>query len=54
MKNYDKNKESSYLKYYDWNNLCGWTMCEKLPIGNFKWIEKDDITKFDEKFIKKL
>ena len=25
-KNYDKDKESSYLKYLDENNLCGWTM----------------------------
>ena len=27
-------------------------MSEKLPGRNFKWIEKDDISKFDEKFIK--
>ena len=24
----------------------------KLPVGDFKWIDKDDILKFDEKFIK--
>ena len=27
-------------------------MSQKLPVRNFKWIEKDDISKFDEKFIK--
>ena len=27
-------------------------MCKKLPVGDFKWVEKDDILKFDEKFIK--
>ena len=27
-------------------------MSQKLPIGNFEWIEKDDISKFDETFIK--
>ena len=27
-------------------------MSEKLPVRNFKWIEKDDISKFDEKSIK--
>ena len=27
-------------------------MSEKLPVRNFKWIEKDDVSKFDEKFIK--
>ena len=27
-------------------------MSKKLPVRNFKWIEKDDISKFDEKFIR--
>ena len=52
MKNYDKNTESSYLEYLDANNLYGWAMSQKLPVDGFKWIEKDDISKFDEKFIK--
>ena len=51
-RNYDKNKESSYLEYLDANNFYGWAMSEKLPGRSFKWIEKDDISKFDEKFIK--
>ena len=37
MKDYDPDKESSYLMYLDANNLYGWAMCQKLPIGNFKW-----------------
>ena len=32
--------------------LYEWAMSKKLPVGNFKWIEKDDLLKFDEKFIK--
>ena len=24
MKNYDKNKEPSYIMYFNANNLCGW------------------------------
>ena len=52
MRDYDKNKESWYLEYLDANNLYGWPMSQKLPVTNFKWIEKDDISKFDEEFIK--
>ena len=50
MKNYDKNKESSFLEYVHANNLYGWAMSKKLPVRNFKWIEKDDL--FTEDFIK--
>ena len=46
MKKYDKNKESSYLKYLDPNNLYGWEVPQKRPVGNFKLMEKDDISKF--------
>ena len=52
MNNLDKNEESSYLEYLDANNLYGWAMSQKLPVRNFKWIEKGDISKFNEDFIK--
>ena len=52
MRNHDKNKESTYLEYLDANNLYGWAMSQKLPVRNFKWIEKGDISKFNEDFIK--
>ena len=35
MKNYDKNKESSYVKYSDANNLDEWAMSQKLPVNSF-------------------
>ena len=35
MKDYDKNKKSPYLKYWDVNNLCGCAMSQKLPVNNF-------------------
>ena len=52
MKNYDKNTESLYLEYLDTNNLYGWVIPQKLPVDDFKWIKEDDLSKFDEKFIK--
>ena len=50
MKNYNKNKESSYIQYLDANNLYGWAMSQKLPVNGFKWINY--VTEIDEKFIK--
>ena len=39
VKNYDKNKETSYLEFWDVNNLYGWEMSQKLPVNNFEWIK---------------
>ena len=50
MKDYDKNKESSYLHYWDVNNLYGWAMSQKLPLNNFQWIK--DNYQFNEDLIK--
>ena len=43
-------KESSYLQYWDVNNLYAWAMRQKLPVNNFVWIK--DIYQFNEDFIK--
>ena len=51
MENYNKNIESSYIKYLDANNLYGWAMSQKLPINGFKWTK--NLSKFNEDFIKK-
>ena len=50
MKDYEKSKESSYLKYWDLNNLYGWAMSQKLPVNSFEWIE--DTSQFNEDFIR--
>ena len=50
MKSYNSSKENSYLMHVDANNLYGYAMCKKLPIGDFKWIEDTSI--FTEDFIK--
>ena len=50
MEDYNKSKESSYLQYWDGNNLYGWTMLQKLPVNNFQLIE--DTFQLNEDFIK--
>ena len=50
MNDYHGNKESSYISYWDVNNLYGFAMMQKLSTFNFKWIE--NISQFNEVFIK--
>ena len=44
------NKESSYLKYWNTNNLYGWAMSQKLHVNNFKQVK--DTFVFDGIFTK--
>ena len=46
MKNYDKNKESSYIQYLNASNLYGWAISQNLPVDGFKWRKK--LLKFNE------
>ena len=50
MKDYNKNKELSYIQYLDLNNLYGLAMSQELPVNNSEWIE--NILQFNEDFIK--
>ena len=50
MKDYDKNKEVPYLKYWDVNNFYGRAMSQKLPVNKFEWIK--DTSQFNEDFVK--
>ena len=52
MKDYEKNIESSYFKYWDLYSLYGQVMPLKLPVNKFEWIE--DIAQFTEDFIKNI
>ena len=36
MEDYDKNKESSYIQYWDINNLYDWAMSQNLPENTFE------------------
>ena len=50
MKDYDKNKKSSYIIYMDANNLYGYAMSQKLSVDGLEWIE--NLSVIDEYFIK--
>ena len=50
MKNYDKDRKSSYLEYLDANKLYEWAMSQKLPVNRFEWVEEP--SQFKEDFIK--
>ena len=43
MSQYDKDKISSFIIYYDACNLYGKAMSQKLPKRNFKWIEPENL-----------
>ena len=40
----------SYLKYWDVNDLYGWTISQKLLAIDFRWVE--DTSQFNKDFIK--
>ena len=45
-----KDKEASFIMYWDVNNLYGRAMSQKLPVDGFKW--KKNTSKFHKNFIK--
>ena len=53
---YDKNKESSYINYFDANNLYGLSMIQKLPYKNLKWddtLKEEDIINYKNNNIRR-
>ena len=49
MKDFDKNKESTYIQYLDANNLYRWEMSQPLPVSGFKWVKNK--SKFTNDFV---
>ena len=52
MKDYYKNKESSYIQYWDVNHLNRQAMSQKLPVNNFERIK--DTSQFNKDFAKNI
>ena len=50
VKDYNKDKEQSFLQYDDVNNLYGFAMIQPLPVDGFDWVI--NLSKLDEYFIK--
>ena len=50
MKDCDKNKKLSYLKFWNANNFYVRAMLKKLPVNGFEWVE--DICEFNGYIIK--
>ena len=50
MIDYDQNKEYLHHNYRNVNNLFGWVMSQKLPVGSFKWLQ--NTSQFNKKFVK--
>ena len=50
IKNYNENKESSYIQYLDANNLYGWAISQKLPVNGFKWVNNEINEEFTKNY----
>ena len=53
MKNYDKNKDSSYLMYLDANNLYIWAMSQKLHADSFNLVKKVSMLKIHKRLLQR-
>ena len=40
---FDKTKPSKFLAYLDSNNLYGWAMMQPLPVGDFHWMNDEEL-----------
>jgi len=44
---YNPDLPSKDLLYLHFNNLYGWSLSQKLPLGDFKWLSKTEVDKFN-------
>jgi len=48
---YDATKPSTFIQYYDANNLYGWAMSQPLPTGRFQFLDYENFHNIDFKSI---
>ena len=53
VKGYDENKDSTFITYWDVNNLYGWAMIQYLRYYNFEWISEEEISGVDFDLVNK-
>ena len=47
-KEYDPSAPTKYIQYLDANNLYGWAMSQRLPVGGFQWVSEEEIERFEK------
>ena len=45
--NYKRDEPTSYIIYWDANNLYGWAMSQCLPTGGFHWVSDEELATLD-------
>ena len=43
----DPTKPGKFIQYLDANNFYGWAMCEPLRLGNFKWMNENEMKNWE-------
>ena len=43
LSDYDKSKASKFIEYLDANSLYGWAMSQKLRVGDFRWMDTNEL-----------
>ena len=54
VEGYDESQPTSYITYLDANNLYGYSQSESLPVGDFRFLSEEEISKFDTKFLNSI
>ena len=47
LNEFNPDEPTSFIHYIDANNLYGASMCQKMPTGNFRWLNQSDIEQMD-------